>query len=94
MVSYNNVFVRPHDRSTETDPPSDENVFQGDIILTESQRNKIYYGDDDGPPFKNAKDNARWPDGIIPYEISSNNVLKVSITRLASNLSPETVKNI
>ena len=40
--------------------------------MTESQRNKMYYGDDDGPPFKNAKDNARWPDGIIPYVISSN----------------------
>ena len=40
MVSYNNVFVRPHDGSTETDPPSDENVFQGDIILTESQKTK------------------------------------------------------
>lgn len=53
-------------------PPLPDNVFEGDIDLTDEQRMNIdIYGDIRGNASRAAgSDNRlRWPNGIIPYEI-------------------------
>ena len=53
-------------------PPLPDNVFEGDIDLTEEQRMNIQiYGDIRGNASRAAggDNRLRWPNGIIPYEI-------------------------
>ena len=53
-------------------PPLPDNVFEGDIELTQEQLMNIdIYGDIRGNVSRAAGSNSRirWPNGIIPYEI-------------------------
>lgn len=53
-------------------PPLPDNVFEGDIDLTQEQLMNIdIYGDVRGNNSRAAGSNSRirWPNGIIPYEI-------------------------
>ena len=44
----------------------DEELFEGDIILTDSQRQLIYSGIES----YSAREGMRWPGGTIPYKIT------------------------
>ena len=48
-----------------------ETLFQGDIMLTDSQRQRIF--NDSGITQHNVALDYHWPGGIIPYEISGGN---------------------
>ena len=46
----------------------DETLFEGDIILSDDQKRMIY-GNDGNVTMHNARIDARWPNGRIPYYI-------------------------
>lgn len=48
----------------------DDELFEGNIILTDSQRQLIYYGY--GIESYSAREGYRWPNGTIPYEITQD----------------------
>ena len=58
--------------SAFSSPPLPDNVFEGDIILTQEQLiNLDIHGDVRGNVSRAASGNGRlrWPNAIIPYEI-------------------------
>ena len=57
--------------TTGADPSYNETLFQGDIMLTDSQRQRIF--NDTGITQHNVALDYHWPGGIIPYEISGGN---------------------
>ena len=59
--------------TTGADPSYNETLFQGDIMLTESQRQRIFDDNDTGITQHNVRLDYHWPGGIIPYEISGGN---------------------
>ena len=68
FISLMNLWV-----TTGADPSYNETLFQGDIMLTESQRQRIFNDNDTGITQHNVRLDYHWPGGIIPYEISGGN---------------------
>ena len=56
--------------ATGATPSYNDTLFQGDIILSEAQWNMIY-GEGGGVTNHNAYTNGKWPNGRVPYYISS-----------------------
>ena len=48
-----------------------EDLFEGDIILTDEQKQELFGGDGDITSYS-AREGAKWPNGIIPYKIRSS----------------------
>ena len=46
-------------------------LFEGDIILTNEQKQELFGGDGDITSYS-AREGAKWPNGIIPYKIRSS----------------------
>ena len=46
-------------------------LFEGDIILTDEQKQELFGGDGDITSYS-AREGAKWPNGIIPYKIRSS----------------------
>ena len=57
-------------RITGSAPSYNDTLYQGDIILSEAQW-KMIYGDGGDVTTHNARLDGRWPNGRIPYYISS-----------------------